>query len=149
MSRKMYAIAVDSFQKYASDASPEKDLDQYVIAVSQGGYNKETLLRYKTRFWGAGDCIYLWANAQQAVDYLSDLDDGYFHDKYAIMDDADVVEVDRDEIEGEIIEPSWTEPKYSDEGYDTPMILMMKGDKDTSRIPYRDKYDREREGETQ
>lgn len=149
MSRKMYAIAVDSFQKYASDASPEKDLDQYVIAVSQGVYNKETLLRYKTRFWGAGDCIYLWDNAQQASDYLSDLDGGWFHDKHAIVDDADVVEVDRDEIEWEIIEPSWTEPKYSDEGYDTPMILMMKGEEENPRIAWPAGSVREQEGETQ
>ena len=143
MSRKMYAIAVDSFQKYASDASPEKDLDQYVIAWSPGPHNPETLLRYKTRFWGAGDCIYLWDNAQQASDYLVDLDGGWFHDKYAIVDDVDVVEVDRDEIEWEIIEPSWTEPKYEDEGYDTEMILMMKGEEDNPRIAWPAGYDRE------
>ena len=121
MSRKMYAIAVDSFQQ---EPSPVKDLKQYVIAVEwiRKG-EQETLLRYKTRYWGAGYCTYLWASKQQAVEYMNKLDDGYFHDKTAVIDDVYIVHVDRDEIEGEIIEPSWTEPKYSDEGYDTPMIL--------------------------
>jgi len=102
MSTKMYAIAVESFPQ-----------------DSKG----DQIGRYKTRYWGAGDCTYLWASKQQAEDYMNDLNDDFFHDKTAVIDDVRIAHVDRDEIEGEIIEPSWTEPKYSDEGYDTPMIL--------------------------
>lgn len=90
---------------------------------------------YRTRYWGDGPDTFLWESEETAIEYMNQIDDGFFHDKTAVISDVCVIPVDREDIDGSVVFPTWNSPdenprntdpggiiSTTSEGYDTPMF---------------------------
>ena len=82
---------------------------------------------HKTRYWGAGDCTYLWHNEIAADAYLDRLDDNHFMGKQGEphqVDDAYIETVTPEllaalKADGPVFFPWFAEQAFCDEGYPT------------------------------